>query len=116
MQEKSSTVTEVPQIFCVFTTVATQEAARHLAALLVQRRLAACAQIEGPLESVFEWEGEMQTAAEWRLVLKTTHHALDPLMQTLADEHSYDEPEILAFPFSTGSPGYINWVARMTLP
>ncbi len=88
-----------------------------LAALLaqaVERRLAACGQLLGPMTSTFRWEGEVQTAEEWLGLLKTTATRLPELVDFLAGAHGYELPEILATLVAGGLPGYLDWVATET--
>jgi periplasmic divalent cation tolerance protein len=88
-----------------------------LAALLaqaVERRLAACGQLLGPMTSTFRWEGEVQEAQEWLGLLKTTAGRLDALVEFLAGAHGYELPEVLATPVAGGLRGYLDWVAAET--
>jgi periplasmic divalent cation tolerance protein len=94
----------------VSVTCATREEAREIAQAIVAERLAACAQVSGPIESTFRWEGEAQTAAEWRLVLKTTRDRFSALEAAVRKLHSYDVPEVIAVPVAMGSEAYLNWV------
>lgn len=95
----------------IVTTVADKAAAVTLARGLVERRLAACVQIDGPIESVYRWKGTIEQAAEWRLTLKTTSAAAPRAIASLRRDHPYDEPEILVLPVSGGSEGYLRWLA-----
>ncbi|WP_164104060.1 divalent-cation tolerance protein CutA [Candidatus Laterigemmans baculatus] len=95
----------------IVTTVAEKSAAETLAQGLVQRRLAACVQIDGPLASVYRWAGEIEQASEFRLTLKTTAAAARQAIAYLGEAHPYDEPEILMIPVAGGSDGYLRWLA-----
>ncbi len=88
-----------------------------LAALLaeaVERRLAACGQLLGPMTSTFRWEGEVQQAEEWLGLLKTSTAQLDELVAFVAGAHGYDLPEIIATPVAGGLVGYLDWVEAET--
>lgn len=98
----------------VVTTTDTREEADRLARSAVEHRLAACAQVVGPVTSTYWWEGAVQTAAEWQCVLKTTTARFDELRGHLEREHSYDTPEIVAVPVVGGSAGYLEWIERET--
>lgn len=98
----------------VLTTTDSETAARELAAGAVQARLGACAQILGPITSVFRWEGAVQTEPEWRVEIKTAADRVAALTTHLAERHSYDEPEIIATPVTGGSAGYLAWVTDET--
>lgn len=81
-----------------------------LAILLVQHQLAACVQVEGPITSHYRWDGGVRNSEEWRLLVKTTESAIPYITKLILDQHSYDEPEILFFPFTCGASGYVSWI------
>ena len=101
-----------PQILQVLTTVAQMEDAQRLAHQLVQRRLAACVQIESAIRSVYRWENEVHNDAEFRLTAKTTRDRFAALCACLEDIHPYDVPEIIATPVVCGGAAYLQWVAQ----
>ncbi len=90
--------------------------ARRLAGILVRERHAACANILPGLESVFEWQGKMEAETEALLVIKTTAEAYPALEETLAREHPYELPEIIAVPVKRGLEGYLQWVKQLCQP
>jgi periplasmic divalent cation tolerance protein len=92
------------------TTTDSQEAARALARSAVEARVAACAQISGPIESVYHWEGEIEQAQEWTVVFKARALGYQRLEEHIKKHHSYEVPEIIATPISQGSPAYLSWV------
>lgn len=98
----------------VMSTIDNEQAARELAAGVVRARLGACAQIVGPITSVFRWEGEVQTEAEWRLEVKTTSDRVAALTTYLDEEHGYDVPEIVVLPIDGGSAAYLSWLTDET--
>jgi periplasmic divalent cation tolerance protein len=98
------------QFIQVQTTTARREEAEAIAAELVEKRLAACVQIIGPIASTYRWEGEVETAEEWLLLIKTTASAYDTVEDAIALLHSYEVPEIIALPIMRGSEGYLAWV------
>lgn len=98
----------------VVTTTDSREAAERLARSAVERRLAACAQVVGPVTSTYWWDGAVQTATEWQCVLKTTAARFDGLRAHLESEHSYDTPEIVATPIVAGGAAYLDWISRET--
>ncbi len=109
---ESSPSAAPPQILQVLTTVARSEDAQRLAQQLVQRRLAACVQIESAIRSVYRWEGQLQDDTEYRLTAKTTRPRFAALCACLEDIHPYDVPEIIATPVVCGGAAYLNWVAE----
>lgn len=98
----------------VTTTTETQDEAERLARSAVERRLAACAQVLGPLASVYWWEGAVQTSSEWQCVLKTTSARFDELRRHLEAEHAYETPEIVATPIVAGGAAYLAWIRQET--
>ncbi len=100
----------------VVTTVDAEEKAREIAHALVERRLAACAQVVGPIASVYWWQGRVETAREWMCVLKTRRDLYGELEQALRSLHPYEEPEILAVPIAAGSSTYLAWMDGVLKP
>ena len=100
----------------VATTTGSREEADRLTRSAVERRLAACAQVAGPITSTYWWNGAVETASEWQCLLKTTAARLDELRAHLESEHSYETPEIIATPIVGGSAAYLAWIERETVP
>jgi periplasmic divalent cation tolerance protein len=100
----------------VQTTTDSRAEAMELAHDAVAARLAACAQVAGPVASTFWWEDGIERAEEWLLMLKLTADRYDELAAFLLERHSYDEPEIIATPIVTGSAGYLDWINEETRP
>jgi periplasmic divalent cation tolerance protein len=96
----------------VTTTVDSQDVANALVRDAVAARLAACGQVDGPLVSAYWWEDRIETATEWRAVLKTTAARAEALETFLLEQHPYDVPEVLTTPVLGGNPDYLAWVAR----
>lgn len=93
----------------VTTTVDNREIAEQLAAALVDRRLAACAQVSGPVASTYRWRGTVEHASEWLCQLKTTRARLPALEAALDTLHPYDLPELTVVPLG-GSTAYLAWI------
>ena len=98
----------------VTVTASSAEEAGQLAQLAVDERLAACAQVSGPITSVYRWEGRVTEATEWACVFKTVDDRVDALVRAVRAAHSYDVPEILVSPVVGGDPGYLSWVDTET--
>ncbi len=97
------------KIIAVITTTATLEEAQRIARTLVERRLAACAQIS-TIESFYRWKGEVQHDREYRLLLKTTEERYPEIEQAIRELHSYELPAIFAFPVEQAFAEYALWV------
>lgn len=104
----------MPSVFQVESTVDSHEEAQALAAALVERRLAACVQVVGPIRSTFWWEGRVQDAEEFLLLCKVPGERLGEAIELIEELHSYDVPEVLAFEVADGSRSYLDWVAAET--
>lgn len=96
----------------VLTTIDSEEAAERISAALVERRLAACVQVLGPVSSTYRWQGEVERAREWMCVAKTTAQRYPEVEAAIRELHSYDEPEIVATPIVAGSAGYLGWISE----
>ncbi|MFD9886220.1 divalent-cation tolerance protein CutA [Streptomyces alboflavus] len=101
-------------VLTVLTTTDTPDKADALARGAVEARVAACAQISGPVTSVYRWEGAVETAREWQVLLKTTESRYPDLESWLLAAHDYETPEIIATPVTGGSAAYLSWVAAET--
>lgn len=100
----------------VTTTTDSRLEAAELAHAAVDERLAACAQLVGPIASTYWWEGRIESAEEWMVVFKTKADRFDELASLITESHSYDTPEIVATPVVAGSMDYLAWVAEQTEP
>ncbi|RBM23804.1 divalent-cation tolerance protein CutA [Streptomyces sp. PT12] len=98
----------------VSTATETREAAERLALGAVDARLAAGAQIVGPVISVFRHLGQFGTGEEWQLLLRTTTDRYPALEAHLLEHHPWNNPEIVALPIAAGSAGYLDWIRRTT--
>lgn len=96
----------------VTTTLPDRAAAQALAARLVEERLAACAQVQGPVWSTYRWEGRVETADEWYCHIKTSAARLADLLPRVRQLHPYDTPEIIAVPISDADPDYLRWIVE----
>jgi periplasmic divalent cation tolerance protein len=95
----------------VLTTVGLKEAADKLAQQLVEKRLAACVNIVGPIRSVYRWRDKIQNEAEYLLLVKTTAECAAQLRSTLQTLHPYELPECVELTVTGGSEEYLAWVA-----
>jgi periplasmic divalent cation tolerance protein len=98
----------------VTTTTDSRAEAERLARVMVERRLAACAQIVGPITSTYWWKGSMETAEEWMTAMKTTEEKSAQLIAAIRAEHSYETPDIVAVSIVDGLPDYLKWISQET--
>ncbi len=94
----------------VVTTMGSRDAAVSLARELVLARLAACVQIDGPIESFYHWQGKLESSIEWRCIAKTFHSVLPRLEAHLRQAHPYQTPEIVSVVLDDVSHDYRNWM------
>ena len=102
------------QYLQVQTTTDSRAEAMELSRAAVEARLAACAQVAGPVASMYWWDGGLERAEEWLVLLKLPVDRYDELAAFLTERHSYDEPEIIAVPIVTGSAAYLTWMREET--
>lgn len=95
----------------MLTTTATREEAQRLARTVLERRLAACVQVVGPVESQYWWKGVVERSEEWLCIIKTTRRAYPALERAVTEAHPYEVPEITALPVVEGSTAYLAWIA-----
>lgn len=100
------------QAIQVVTTTAEKSDAETLAQAVLEKRLGACVQISGPIESRYWWNGRIETASEWTLTIKTRQDLYKPLEKLLLELHPYDQPEILATAVAEVSAGYLKWLTE----
>jgi periplasmic divalent cation tolerance protein len=100
----------------VLMTAGSREEAARLADVLVGARLAACVQILPEIESVYHWQGKVERAPEVLLLAKTTLSNFNELESLVRSLHSYETPEIIALPITTGSAPYLEWLTANVIP
>jgi len=98
----------------VLTTVDSEDDGVRLGRGIVDARLAACVQIVGPIRSLYWWQGKVDDAREWLLVIKTTAEEYPALEQHIHANHSYDTNEITDTPIAAGSAEYLGWITEET--
>ena len=94
----------------VLCTCADPAEADRIASAVVEGRFAACVNVLPPVRSVFRWEGNVETASEILLLIKTTAPRFPALRDAIRQIHSYDTPEIIALPIVQGSEEYLGWI------
>lgn len=105
-----------PAALQVFCSIDSEPRALDLAADVVQERLAACAQVLGPIRSSYRWGDKIESATEWLVLMKTTEDRFDALQRHVAARHPYDVPEVVAVPIVAGLSAYLEWIRASTRP
>ena len=98
----------------VFVTTATREEAERIAHLLVERRKAACVNIVPGVNSLFWWQGKIDSAQEVLLIAKTRASLMPQVIDLVKEAHSYSVPEVIALPIVGGNEDYLRWVDQET--
>jgi periplasmic divalent cation tolerance protein len=81
-----------------------------LARELLSRRLAACVNVVGPIQSIYRWKGEVEEAQEFLLLIKTTAERAAAVREAIVELHSYDVPELIQLSIESGLPEYLRWI------
>lgn len=100
------------KIYIISTTFENKAGAEHLAGLLLEKRLIACAQISPPITSLYRWEGEVAKEAEVQLSVKTTEIRVEEVKELIIQTHPYELPEIIVLPVESSTEAYTNWVYK----
>lgn len=94
----------------VLVTTSSRKEAENIAQCLLDERLIACANLIGPITSIFTWEGKTEKAEEYMILLKTRLELFEKLSEKVKALHSYKVPEIITLPIIKGSDAYLEWL------
>lgn len=98
----------------VITTTCSRTEAEKIAGAVVERRLAACVNIVGPISSTYRWQGKVESAEEYLLLIKTTKAAFELVRDAIRELHSYELPECIDIAIDDGSAEYLAWIGENT--
>jgi periplasmic divalent cation tolerance protein len=96
----------------VWTTIEGSADGQKLASALVTERLAACVNLMGEMESIYRWHGQVETARERQVIIKTTADRIPALKARLRELHTYELPEFIVVPIAEGSEPYLQWIRQ----
>ena len=94
----------------VYVTSANINEAKKIAETVLTQKKAACVNIVPAIESFYWWKGEIASAKECLLIIKTNAQLLDEIVELVKKVHTYDIPEIIAVPIIGGSGDYLKWI------
>lgn len=94
----------------VLSTVGSEDEARKIAHHLVEHKLAACVNIVPKIESVYRWQGKVESNREYLLVIKTSSEKFPEVSKAIRELHSYELPECIALGIEDGSSDYLRWL------
>ena len=100
----------------LFTTTESRDDAEIISREVVEKRLAACAQVLGPITSTYWWKEEVEKTEEWLCIMKSRRDLFHALEETIKGIHPYEVPEIVAVPIVLGSPSYLEWLGQEIKP
>jgi len=100
----------------VFVTTSNEQDAAAIGRALVEERLAACANLVGPIRSIYRWRDAVEDASEYLLLIKTQAGLYPALEARVKELHPYEVPEIIAVDIEKGSPSYLDWIRESTAP
>ena len=95
----------------VLVTASSKQEAETLAEKLLEAKLIACANVLGPVSSHFHWEGKIERAEEYLVLMKSRSDLFGALEEKVRSLHSYEVPEVLALPVAAGSKPYLDWLS-----
>lgn len=103
-----------PKAALIYTPLPDAETARAIAGTLLEEGLIACANILGPVESVFRWQGKVETATESAVLFKTTEDVMEKAVNRLGALHPYETPAIVASICDGAHPDTLEWLEQQT--
>ena len=98
----------------LFTTTESRDDAEMISRAVVEKRLAACAQVLGPITSTYWWKEEIEKTEEWLCIMKSRRDLFHELEEAIKSIHPYEVPEIVAAPIVLGSSSYLEWLGQET--
>jgi periplasmic divalent cation tolerance protein len=96
----------------VLSTAGSEDEARKIARHLVEHQLAACVNIVPQIESIYRWQGKVESSQEWLLLIKTTAERFSAVRDALRQLHSYELPECISIGVEDGAAEYLEWIER----
>jgi periplasmic divalent cation tolerance protein len=102
------------KLLCVYSTFGTAEEAKTISRILVEKKLAACANIFSAHTAIYVWENKLNENPETAVLFKTTSDRVHDLIREIKTLHSYDEPGITTWTIDGGSESFLNWIVTQT--
>lgn len=101
---------EKEKFIVVLVTASSLKEGKEIAKALLEKRQAACVNLVKNISSFFVWKGKIQAEDEVLLIIKSKRQIFDKMMKTIKSQHSYEVPEIIAFPIIAGDTAYLKWL------
>ncbi len=93
----------------IYVTASSKEEAEKIAEMLLKKKLAACVNIF-PIKSYFWWEGKIDEAEEYAMIIKTRAEKFAKIREEVKTTHSYSVPCICAIPIERGLKEFLDWI------
>jgi periplasmic divalent cation tolerance protein len=100
----------------VLVTASSKKEAENISQKLLEQKLIACANIVGPVSSLFHWGGKVERAEEFLILMKSRLDLFDAVSERVKALHSYEVPEVVALPIVAGSKVYLDWLGTSLQP
>ena len=95
----------------IFSTASSKDEAQHIARALVEQKLVACVNIIAPMDSIYRWKGEIESAQEFLLMMKTESERFERVRDAVKSLNSYEVPEVMQVSVENGLPAYLQWIS-----
>jgi len=96
----------------ILSTASSKDEAQDIARALVERRLVACVNILGPVDSIYRWKGQVEESQEFLMLIKTQADRFESVREAIRGLTSYDTPEVIQIPIEDGLPAYLHWISE----
>jgi periplasmic divalent cation tolerance protein len=103
---------DTPPYIVLLITTANDEEAHRISTVLLEKKKAACVNIVPRVDSLFWWQGKLDSGIENLLIVKTKAHLLNEIIALVKESHSYETPEVIALPIIGGSQEYLQWIEK----
>jgi len=100
----------------VLCTCPDQATARKIATILLEKQQCACVNILPGVESIYKWQGKIESSEEYLIIIKSIKEAYPAIEQLILTNHPYELPEIIAVSIETGLPNYLSWIKNNVEP
>lgn len=102
------------KLIMIITTIDDMEKAKKIARFIIDQRLGACAQIIGPIQSIYHWRDKVEDSKEWIILIKTRKDLYQKLEEYIIKLHPYTIPEIVSIDIENSFRKYFDWVFEVT--
>ena len=98
------------EVVLAYLTFGSLAEARKLGRALIEQKLAACVNFWEGMESIYPWQGRVETSRECVMIAKTTQNGKQEFLKFVRANHSYEVPCVVFLPTEGGNPDYLRWI------